>query len=298
MHCDRKKLQILAVENDNDDFHLIDRLLADSQQVEFVVSNVESFETARARLQAVRFDAVLLDLNLGSGIDLKNITRCAEIAGDTPVIVLTGFYDDATCERAIGLGAEDYIAKDEMTTRLLSRSILHSIQRKSAANELLRISKIDSLTGLPNRRGLEEYWKRIQREPAQGKCAEVVFVDIDKLKPINDQLGHKAGDELICLVAKKLQLHLAEDEIAARVGGDEFVVVLKNETTLQQSELKLSEMSLMLNQLVRVDGQQVHLSVSLGQSHVPDIQDAELHNVIAEADKVMFANKQVRKRAG
>ncbi len=95
---------------------------------------------------------------------------------------------------------------------------------KDAHHRLEATARRDPLTGLPNRRALEE---RLAALPVHG--AAVLFVDLDRFKVINDTLGHHAGDEVLRIVAARLQSCLGDDDVVARQGGDEFIVVLTSD---------------------------------------------------------------------
>lgn len=99
--------------------------------------------------------------------------------------------------------------------------------RKRQEEEAWRRANFDALTGLPNRTLLME---RIQQALAlarrRGVCAGVLFMDLDRFKAVNDAFGHAAGDELLCHVAQRISATIRAEDTVARIGGDEFVVLL------------------------------------------------------------------------
>ena len=99
--------------------------------------------------------------------------------------------------------------------------------RVIAEKEAERLSLTDSLTGLANRSALLQYLEReIPRNARQNTRLFCVYIDLDKFKPINDTYGHKAGDEVLIAIAKRLSDTVRQSDCAARIGGDEFVVML------------------------------------------------------------------------
>jgi diguanylate cyclase (GGDEF)-like protein/PAS domain S-box-containing protein len=108
-------------------------------------------------------------------------------------------------------------------------SLLVTIDDATERIELERRALHDDLTGLPNRAALSEYLDYALRRRTPQPCA-ALFIDLDNFKTVNDSFGHAAGDDLLIHVAKQLRANLREGDIAARVGGDEFVVVCELDT--------------------------------------------------------------------
>jgi diguanylate cyclase (GGDEF)-like protein/PAS domain S-box-containing protein len=103
-------------------------------------------------------------------------------------------------------------------------SLLITVDDVTERVELERRALHDDLTGLPNRAALSEYLDYALRRRTPQPCA-ALFIDLDNFKTVNDRFGHAAGDDLLVDVAKQVRANLREGDIAARVGGDEFVVV-------------------------------------------------------------------------
>jgi diguanylate cyclase (GGDEF)-like protein len=99
------------------------------------------------------------------------------------------------------------------------------MQRRAAEHELHRLARHDVLTGLPNRRWFMESFSNLRRNLPEGQNCAVLVVDLDNFKPINDLYGHRLGDEVLRVVAKRLSA-LVEDGSVARLGGDEFGILL------------------------------------------------------------------------
>lgn len=137
--------------------------------------------------------------------------------------------------------------------------------RKKAEEQLYYQAFHDGLTGLPNRELLRKHlWAaatRLQQEP--GYQLALLFLDLDRFKLINDSLGHLAGDKLLIAIAKRLSFYLRPEDMVARVGGDEFAILLENanqEMAIEVAELIQKELSVPL----RIDGQEVFTTASIG----------------------------------
>ena len=99
---------------------------------------------------------------------------------------------------------------------------------ESSNKSLFEKAHADSLTGLPNRRCLEGYMSSAMTEYEQTKCPfTILFIDLDKFKVVNDTFGHSIGDELLIIVSKRIKKAIRKDDYIVRIGGDEFVVIIK-----------------------------------------------------------------------
>jgi len=200
--------------------------------------------------QRVKPTVILQDLVMPGvdGLDLVRQYRKHPSLHAVPVIVLSTKEDPATKSEAFQAGANDYLVKLPDKIELIARVRYHTrayldhLQRDEAyralresqrelmrANlELERLTRIDGLTGLGNRRYFDEYlaaeWKRCQRTKSP---LSVLMIDVDHFKRYNDAYGHLAGDDVLKQIARVIQDGSTRStDLAARFGGEEFVVIL------------------------------------------------------------------------
>jgi diguanylate cyclase (GGDEF)-like protein len=148
----------------------------------------------------------------------------------------------------------------------------------------------DALVPVPNRRGfMRELDALIARVNRYGESAAMLFVDIDGLKRINDSFGHKAGDEALIEVARSLTDGLRKSDCVARIGGDEFGVLLAHASEDSARETAERLTAAIEAQERQCDGNQVTLSVAVGITMIVanDTPDA----VIGRADRAMYREK-------
>ncbi|WP_172202236.1 bifunctional diguanylate cyclase/phosphodiesterase [Niveibacterium sp. COAC-50] len=183
----------------------------------------------------------------------------------------------------------------------LARSLHRATEDLQEANETLqRRAFEDALTGLPNRAlfndRLQHAAARIARRGPTPTAVErlgVLFLDLDGFKPINDSFGHEAGDEVLRELARRLQLTLRESDTVARLGGDEFVAMVESRDA-EAAAVTLAQRILdAMRQPIRVSGQDVSLSCSIGVAVFPDHED-HAPRLLARAE----AAKGAAKRAG
>ena len=176
----------------------------------------------------------------------------------------------------------------------------HLRQRAEATVE--RQALYDDLTGLPNRRLLQD---RLHRERSralrQNTHAALLFLDLDHFKRINDSLGHGAGDKVLIEVAGRLQRELREVDTAARLGGDEFVILLTDlkgslEQVIQRTHRTAERIRDTVAEPIASGGTQLHLSTSIGVSLLPS--DSEnIEDLLRHADTAMYKAKDQGRNA-
>lgn len=164
-------------------------------------------------------------------------------------------------------------------------------EKKNWEAHIERLAYHDALTNLPNRRlfsdRLQHAVDRARRR--QGKIA-VLFADLDRFKHINDTLGHNVGDRLLQEVARRISDSVRDQDTVARIGGDEFTVLLDDLNTSREPAIVAEKILNALNRPFYLDGNQLHIGVSIGISLFPD--DGSVPDEITNnADAAMYAAK-------
>jgi two-component system, chemotaxis family, response regulator WspR len=245
---DDQGLMVMLVDDQAIVAERIRRDLLDSPQMDF--HYCQDPHEALAVAGAIRPTVILLDLLMPgvNGLDVVRAFRGNAGTRHIPIIVLSTKEDPHIKAEAFAAGANDYLIKlpdrEELNARILyhSRAYLARVQRDEAYRalresqreleqknfELLRMSNIDGLTEVANRRRfdelIQEAWAHSRRTRSP---LALVMLDIDCFKPFNDHYGHLAGDDCLKRVAQTLQQELPRlTDTLARYGGEEFVVVL------------------------------------------------------------------------
>jgi diguanylate cyclase (GGDEF)-like protein/PAS domain S-box-containing protein len=174
------------------------------------------------------------------------------------------------------------------------RVLMDIDRRKRTEAELTYLAFHDPLTGLPNRREFDEQLRTAIREAKRNKqFVGILFIDIDRFKDINDSLGHKMGDQLIKIIATRLKRHIRTEDVIARQGGDEFVILLKNLPNGQMIEEMAAKISQVVAKPIMLTEYEYRMSVSIGTSIFPDHgQDADV--LMMRADQAMYLAKENR----
>jgi diguanylate cyclase (GGDEF)-like protein len=168
----------------------------------------------------------------------------------------------------------------------------HLLTRTNAALE--RVAYVDTLTGLPNRAMFEQSLARIVETCAQARArAALFYLDIDAFKTVNDTFGHTAGDALLGEIGLRLRDWQAGESVAARIGGDEFVVLVSPLHSEQDAARLGAELQKLLDAPVRMNGQMLHPGISVGYAIYPDMT-GEIEELIKLADQSMYRAKDQR----
>jgi diguanylate cyclase (GGDEF)-like protein len=165
-------------------------------------------------------------------------------------------------------------------------------EKATRERELLQtLAYTDPLTGLPNRRGLEQALQAALPASGASHVLVVYLLDLDGFKAVNDRLGHEAGDQLLRLVAQRLRLELRHRDVVARLGGDEFVVLARDLAGEPEAWQLGRKLVAAFKQPFEVDSQPCRVGLTVGFALAPlDGHDAA--SLLRRADAAMYAGKQ------
>jgi two-component system cell cycle response regulator len=286
-----EKINILIIDENIVDVELIKSMLAFKQNLNFDLMHAVSPDKSFAVLARENIDVVILDLSSSAENGLENLTKFRDKVPDIPVIVLTSNTSDDLALEALKLGAQDYLVKGMFNFDLLVRSLRYSIERNKLRLTLISLAIVDELTSLYNRRGfltLADNHKKLAKR--NKKEFLLCFIDINKLKTINDTFGHKMGDNALKDFSHILRKTFREADIIARLGGDEFVVLIRDAEE-SKKEILYTRLHDNLNEFNDSENRKYKLSASIGIVLVdPDSEDL-VEEILEKADKLMYEDK-------
>jgi len=196
---------------------------------------------------------------------------------------------------AAGTGASRvWDADDRVLAGSVAAVVRMVLEHESIQRELARQARTDPLTGLLNRRAfLEEAGRRIDRLDREGLPGTLIFIDLDRLKPLNDRLGHEAGDAALTLTAELLRRTFRPADLLARLGGDEFALWLDGSDELTAAEraerLRVSYPAELAHLTA---GDPVGMTVSIGIACRPGGSGEDLEALLQRADQAMYEAKR------
>ena len=190
------------------------------------------------------------------------------------------------------IGVNWDVTEDLQQAFLLEKSNQIAGQRLAqlaiAQKELERLSRTDPLTGLPNRRALDEHLQRVAPNNVAVSSCAVMLIDIDQFKSVNDTRGHAFGDKLLQVVAAALEREIAPEGFLARTGGDEFLAILEKKGSIDQLMRIATAAVARVREASRGLGHEVSISIGI---EAPQAQPATIDELYASADKAMYRAK-------
>jgi diguanylate cyclase (GGDEF)-like protein/PAS domain S-box-containing protein len=284
--------QILALYNNAScGYHSIDR-----DGVFVHVNDTELSWLGRARDDVagkLKFADVLTPASLAALLEkFPRIASDGWLTGLTDVEVEFQRPDGRTVPVLLNATTITQAADGDASMAALARYTVFDItRRKRREEEVQHKANHDVLTGLPNRALMQQRAEQALDDAARnGSCMALVFIDLDKFKQINDQLGHQVGDRLLVAAAQRLRRCVRSSDTVARLGGDEFVLLLPALSDQAPVHTIAAKVVQSLGQPFHIDGQSLEISASAGISIYPD-HGLALEKLIELADAAMYRAK-------
>jgi diguanylate cyclase (GGDEF)-like protein len=284
--------RILAVDDEKSNLMVLNSILA----AEYTVCAARTGEDALRLCAEDPPDLILLDIVM-PGMDGFEVLRRLKKSPETrmiPVIIVTGLNTDADEEKGLLLGAVDYITKPFKNAIVTARVKTH-IQIVHQIRMIERLGLIDPLTNIPNRRCFDDRmgieWRRAARD---GKHLSFLMMDLDNFKDYNDTWGHPQGDTLLKVAARIFAAAARRPgDLAARIGGEEFGVILPD-TDLKSAQKVAEEIRSRLESALvfTADGKtETRATISIGVASLIPTNDALIADFISTADRRLYAAK-------
>lgn len=252
-------------------------------------------------------DLLVVDWMFGSSDRLPEFRGIRSSTTGTPIIALLGGDHDQFETTAISSGVQETLSASRLTSvdvlKVVTRAIHRGAHAKKLGAEITllkaynktleRLAQIDPLTGLSNRKRFSALSdEALARAIRSGASVALLYFDIDRFKLINNAYGHEVGDEALCWFAHHIREQLRTNDNLARVGGDEFVLLVENVDDPQQAHVVAQRVHHLLSVPAELSGHQVALSTSIGIATSESSHTTE--ELIRHADIAMYHAKQSR----
>jgi diguanylate cyclase (GGDEF)-like protein len=289
------RIRLMLIEFEVSEAIGLRNLLERAQDTICEITRLDRVEDAPARLATGEFDVAMLDLTRDHGPGIVTLGRAEVAASRVPIIAVIARADEP---QLLHLGARDYLVKSQINSRLLVRTLRSAVERQRLMKELELAREReqfhatrDSMTGLPNRiHFVEQLERALALASREHRQVAVYFLDLDRFKHINDTLGHDVGDALIITMADRLAGISRRSDLVARVGGDEFLMMIQGERIEQAAAVVAEKILAALARPFRVDGREYSFTGSVGVALYPrDGRSAE--ELIRRADASMYQAK-------
>jgi len=290
------KQKILMVDDNIANIRIMKEIIGNQYEMFFAKSGKECLGI----IQEVKPDLILLDIMMPDmdGYEVLRRIKADDRIANLPVIFVTTLIDDKEEEKGLSLGAIDYIRKP-FSIPIIKARIKNHLELKSHRDTLEKMSSLDGLTGIANRRKfdvqMDSEWRTAvkYRHPIS-----IILIDIDNFKAYDDKYGHLAGDDCLREVASTLRASLNRSgDLVARYGGEEFVCILPN--TDKKGAVKVAE-----KLRVAVEGLKIehsysdvskYVTISLGvNSVIPSLESSCEDFIKVSDDNLYMAKKKGR----
>lgn len=298
MKQDPQSYSILIVEDDPFTRAVLGRRL---EKCGYRVTAVASAEVAIDELKRGLPAIVLLDIKLPgmSGLELLEWLRGEYRTRGLPVILISALKENKDIVRGLELGANDYVAKPINLPVLLARirtqfTILDMIIRLEAQKKLFaRMAILDELTGVFNRRSLDELLKaEAARCIRYDISLAVLMVDIDYFKQVNDDYGHVVGDDILRRVTRRIAGVLRSSDILCRYGGEEFSIILPHTDLVRGAEAAERIRRVIEESPFRSGENELSLTISVGVANLDPGVENPGEKLLEAADAALYRAKR------
>jgi diguanylate cyclase (GGDEF)-like protein len=321
-------LRVLLIEDSPDDaLLLVHELRCCGYDPAF--ERVDTYASMQAALDKQAWDVIIADYSLPRFSALAALALCKEREMDAPFIIVSGAVGEENAVAAMKAGAHDFLTKgklarlgpaiqrelreaeirrackraeaalqqanEELEAKVAERTqalVRANFQLRKALRKLKRFSREDTLTGLLNRRMILESataeWVRWRRYVT---AFSIMIIDADDFKSINDQYGHLVGDQVLKLLAHTIKRSVRAVDMAGRLGGEEFVVVMPETSAEGALAASQNVMSNIRQSRLRTDDFNVSMTVSIGIATV-SLDDTNFDSVLQRADVALYAAKR------
>ncbi|MDN2697914.1 diguanylate cyclase [Janthinobacterium sp. SUN073] len=293
------KAKILVVDDSPDNVDLMLEILRDAGYTN-VTATMRPAQVCPLHREHC-YDLILLDLQMPelNGFQVMKGLKEIEHGGYLPVLALTA--QPSFKIAALEAGARDFISKPFDLMEVHKR-IHNMLEVRLLYKELAQYSKQqqelalhDPLTGLPNRRLLEDRIEHTLQQSARsrGKSA-ILYLDLDGFKAINDSYGHGYGDDILKMVAARLVGASRKEDTVARIGGDEFVIVLGNLAGKGDAREPAAKLIEVISEPYFINDLTLRLSTSIGIAIYPD-DASTVESLLGAADTALYEAKRAGK---
>jgi len=293
-----EKLKVLIVDDSPEDAELVTDALAGSVLYDYQCQSIHDAQSALHELKYQQYDVVLLDYNMPGNDGLWVLSELQVECLSVPIIFMTGSGDERVAVKALKLGATDYVCKVDLDAINLEESILYSLKRKQEDIEFLERATRDPLTSTMTRfTFMETLQQTVNRSERNSNRFAVLFIDLDKFKPINDTYGHYVGDQVLIESSKRISAGMRKCDSLARLGGDEFVMLVED-----LGDEGPSNAAIVANRVYKAITElayhyaesKIYLGASIGVAIYPEC-GSNASELLGAADEAMYECKRASK---
>jgi diguanylate cyclase (GGDEF)-like protein len=272
---------ILLHDNPSDHISLVEKLSGDGDNRYLITLCNPNEEDYSKPTLLQRHDICLIDERHIANIPSEKLSKIAELI---PILLLS----HKKTKVDISNYFSDIVLSHTLSTELMDKSVRYIFEQKNHRRQLKALALYDTLTQLPNRNNFQHRLTATIAQHARRKSIfSLLLIDLDRFKLINDSFGHDAGDQFLIRTSKILKKNLRHNDMAARLGNDEFAIILETDQAQTMANRLMGELS----ETLQVDDRDVRIHASIGAAIFP--RDGRTNSeLIKAADNAMQNAKQ------
>lgn len=286
-----EELRILLIDDDEVDRIMVRRALKAAYE-KIMINEAATGSQGLNEAQTGSYDCIFLDHFLPGDSGLAVLSAIRDAGVKTPVVILTGQGDEQLAVDSMKAGATDYLVKGKLTADSLAQCLRAAIRLGRAEAMIEYLSYYDAATGLPNRLLLiDRMVMALSIAERCGGMLALLFIGVDRFKMVNDTFGHGQGDNLIRIIADRLNTCIDKQAVVSRVGGDVFGVLLPGLSDSKAAASFAEELIEKIRQPVDLNGYIWHTSASVGIAVYPD-DGQNVDMLLKNAESAMYMAKE------
>ncbi len=291
-------LTLLYVEDDQDTQEQMRMLLEDNVKEYHQAFNGEE---GLSLYMDIKPDIILSDIHMPTLDGLSMIQKIKEVDKNQQIIIVSALDNREHLLKAINMGVNFFVPKPvDMDTLykhidVLTQTIKKENQLKNKVEELHNLAHYDALCNILNRRLFDiKLDQAISKAKEENSSFKLLFIDLDNFKNINDTYGHSAGDMVLKSVAKNIKKLIKKEDIFARIGGDEFSLIIETSSNEEYIDYLIKRITDKFSYSILFKNQTINISCSIGLSSFPQDTDSR-KELLHLADLSMYRAKNVKK---
>ena len=289
---DKPALRVLLIEDNPADVRLMQIALSEAKRASFIVESAGTLVEGMEQLEKEDTDVVLLDLSLPDSFGLQTFRTLQARWPQVPVVVLSGDDDESVATAAVNEGAQDFLVKGRTDGDGVARAIRYAIERHRMLEQVRQLAILDPLTALANRRGFTLLCQHhLELAVRTKKPLTMLFLDVDRMKGINDSFGHSEGDRALMDTARLMLMTFRKSDVLGRLGGDEFAVLM-TETAIDGPEVAAARLDDNIRAFNAGSRRGYTLGLSVGMARFDPEAPCSLDELLARGDQAMYRDKR------
>jgi diguanylate cyclase (GGDEF)-like protein len=287
-----KELRILLVGGDQQSYDRVSNRLDSLHARRSPVLWCNDHSLALGLIDVADYDVILVDALHCVDSACEWLEDARAQGYEPPMIALIDHHASALGQRMLEAGANDFIAALDLQAYMWLRTIHYVVDRYEAEQKLIQLNYFDSLTGIPNRQQfLQNLTQAVARAGQNNSILALLVINLDGFKQFNESYGLAVGDELVTTMAERLNQCLRKSDSIARVGGDEFTLIMDDANSPEDVALVSKKVAEVLSKPIMLDGYPKTISCSIGVAIYPDDGDS-LDGLIKSANIALLKAKR------